>query len=180
MNTEKWQLQIDETTALFMERFASLSAEQLNFKPDPGTWSIAQNIDHLIVINSSYYPLIASVRNGTYRLPWTGRSGFIVNMLGNAILKGVEPERRKKVRTFPMWEPSASELPAYILTDFANHQDDLKKLVTSCSDLLDKKTVISSPANRYIVYTLEKAFDIIVTHEKRHLAQAEELLDLVR
>jgi hypothetical protein len=32
----------------------------------------------------------------------------------------------------------------------------------------------NSPANRNMVYTLERAFDIIVVHERRHFQQAME------
>jgi hypothetical protein len=41
---------------------------------------------------------------------------------------------------------------------------------------LNGKTVIASPASKMIVYTLDTAFDIIVTHERRHLEQAREVL----
>jgi hypothetical protein len=40
--------------------------------------------------------------------------------------------------------------------------------------------VISSPANKNIVYKLETAFDIIVSHEQRHLEQAKEILQLMK
>jgi hypothetical protein len=44
---------------------------------------------------------------------------------------------------------------------------------------VDKGTIISSPANKIIVYKLEIAFDIIVAHEKRHLEQAREVLQIL-
>jgi len=50
MNTDKWTNQIDTITAEFTKEFGNLSAEQLNWKPNADTWSIAQNMDHLIVI----------------------------------------------------------------------------------------------------------------------------------
>jgi len=49
-------------------------------------------------------------------------------------------------------------------------------MIAGCSDLLDKGTIISSPANKNIVYKLEMAFDIITTHEQRHFEQAKEVL----
>jgi hypothetical protein len=41
--------------------------------------------------------------------------------------------------------------------------------------LVQAETVISSPANRFIVYKIGRAFDIIVAHEERHLNQAKEV-----
>ena len=44
--------------------------------------------------------------------------------------------------------------------------------------MLGKGVVISSPANKNIVYKLETALDIITTHEKRHFEQARRILVL--
>ena len=179
MNTDKWTSRIDQITNDFKEAFGTLSNSQLNLKPNEQTWSIAQNIDHLIVINESYYPVIASIRQGTYKLPIIGKISFMVNFLGKTILDAVNPDRRKKMKTFPIWEPTKVEIKTDILSRFEKHQAELKTLITSCGDLLEKGTVISSPANRNIVYKLETAFDIIVTHEQRHLEQAKEILQFL-
>ena len=176
MNTDKWTNQIDTITAEFTKEFGNLAAEQLNWKPNASTWSIAQNMDHLIVINGTYYPIIATIRQGTYQLSFMGRVKFMVNFLGNMILNSVQPDRKRKMKTFPIWEPSKSEISADVLTRFEQQQTELKKMITGCNDLLEKGTVISSPANKNIVYKLETAFDIIVTHEQRHFEQAKEVL----
>ncbi len=63
---------------------------------------------------------------------------------------------------------------------FTAQQSLLKENIQSCSDLLDQGVVISSPANRIIVYKLDRAFDIIATHERRHLEQARELKQLMK
>lgn len=176
MQTTQWMQRIDDTTKGFITSFGHLSAAELNFKPNAETWSIAQNIDHLTVINSSYFPVIAALRAGNYQLPFMAKLGFMVNFLGNMVLGAVQPDRKKKMKTFPIWEPSQSELSGDILTRFEKHQNDLKQLIESCSDLLDRGIIISSPANKNIVYKLETAFDIITIHEQRHLAQAREVL----
>jgi hypothetical protein len=176
MNTDSWTNKIDEVTSSFKKAFGMLSAEQLNWKPNANTWSIGQNIDHLIVINSTYYPVIKSVKEGTYKLSFMSKMGFMVNFLGKAVLNAVQPDRKKKMKTFPIWEPTQSKIEADILNKFEKHQADLKQMITSCSDLLDKGTIISSPANRNIIYKLEMAFNIIVAHEQRHFEQAKEIL----
>ncbi len=180
MNTEKWTSGIDRITPMFKEAFGHLNEEQLNWKPSPDTWSIAQNIDHLIVINRSYYPIIDSVKNGTYKKSFMAKLSFVVNFFGNFIFKAVHPDRKSKIKTRPIWEPAKSNIPADILSKFEKEQQNLKQVIANSSELLDKGTVISSPLNKNIVYTLEKAFDIIVTHEERHFNQAKEVLDAMK
>lgn len=169
----EWQKRIDATTVAFKTAFAGLTADELNRKPNAATWSIAQNIDHLIVINSSYFPAIEEIRANKQKIGWFSKLGFMTRFLGNMILGAVEPTRKRPIKTFPVWEPSQSAIAGDILAKFEAHQEDLKKLIASCEDLLEKGTLIASPANKNIVYKLEAAFDIIVTHEERHLAQAK-------
>ena len=171
-----WINQIDKTTAEFQQFFGELSSEELNWKPNPTTWSIAQNIDHLIVINKTYFPILADLKSGKYQLPFLGKFGFIVSYLGKLILKAVEPSRKKKTKTFSIWEPSESNISDDILAQFSNHQKELKREILAAKDLVKQGAVISSPANKNIVYKVETAFDVIVTHEQRHLEQAKEVL----
>ena len=71
--------------------------------------------------------------------------------------------------------PSQSTINADILDRFLQHQEELADFIDSCADLVDQKQIISSPANRNIVYPLSRAFDIIVAHEQRHLEAADRI-----
>jgi DinB superfamily len=176
---KNWLLTLDNITKQSVTIFGTLTNEQMNWKPNSDTWSIAQNLDHLIVVNETYYPVLASLRAGTYKTPFIAKIDFVVSFLGTAILKAVQPERQKKMKTFPLWEPHTSKISDDILKNFETHQNELKLKIADVKDLVDKGTVISSPANRNIVYKLETAFDIIVSHEQRHLEQAKEVLGLL-
>jgi hypothetical protein len=103
-----------------------------------------------------------------------------VRFFGKVVLDAVKPEQKKKTKTFPIWEPSPSNIAGDILDRFKVHQDELKAQITASEDLLKNGVIISSPANRNIVYRLETAFDIIVTHEYRHLEHADAVLNLLR
>lgn len=178
MNVQPWILKIDNITKAFHDAFGQLTEEELNWKPNVKTWSVAQNIHHLITINETYYPVVQNVRAGTQRLPWIASIKFMVRFFGNFILDSVEPTRKRKMKTFPLWQPSQSNLGAGIVEQFIAHQTELKNLIQSSTDLLDQGVIISSPANRTIVYTLARAFDIIITHEERHFNQAQEVNQL--
>ena len=112
---ENWNEQVERNTQRFIETFSGLSFEQLNWKPNSETWSIAQNIDHLIIINNTYFPVIDALRNGTHKPPFLAKLGFIVSLFGRTVLKAVQPNRKKKMKTFPIWEPTKSEIPIGIL-----------------------------------------------------------------
>lgn len=173
----QWQQQIDDITRGFRDKFEDLTAQELSRQPNAGTWSIAENIRHLIVVNNSYFSIVDQLKAGNYKVPFLAKVPFFVNFMGNTILKSVEPARHKKLKTFMIWEPKAADLDAEILDDFSRHQESLKGLIRDARQFVDIRTVISSPANKNIVYTLEKAFEIIIAHEKRHFNQASEVIE---
>ena len=174
-----WSGRIDISTNGFLEMFGSLTPEELNWKPDSNTWSIAQNIEHLITINSTFFPVVESIRSGTYKVPFWGRIGFLVSAVGSMLLRSVQAETKARVSTFPIWEPSESDIADGVLQRFEDHQEELKILIADSQDLHDKGTVISSPANRNLVYKLDTAFEILVVHETRHLEQAKRVLNVM-
>lgn len=168
-----WCKEIDNITDSFENEFANLTENELNWKPDAKTWSIAQNLEHLIVINQTYFPILAALKAGTYKRPFLGRFNFLVTFFGKIILDAVKPDRKKKIKTFPIWEPTTSAVSGDLLTRFKQHQTELKRQIEDAKTLLAQNTVIASPANKNIIYRLETAFDIIVTHEQRHFEQAK-------
>ncbi|AEE48668.1 DinB family protein [Haliscomenobacter hydrossis] len=170
-----WASEIDNITRAFESNFGHLTVEELNWKPNAQTWSVAQNIDHLMVVNETYFPVLAALEAETYKTPFLAKFSFIVSFFGKTVLNAVQPDRSKKMKTFPVWEPTSLPIKADLLQQFQLHQSELKQKIAAAKELLEKGVVISSPANRHIVYKLETAFDIIVAHEQRHLAQAKEV-----
>ncbi|MFM8370951.1 MAG: DinB family protein, partial [Bacteroidota bacterium] len=102
---------------------------------------------------------------------------FWANWMGSFILKSVQPDRKQKIKTVPVWEPRTGNIDTDILDQFARHQERLSQYI---NDLDGINIAIASPASKFIVYTLDKALDIITTHEKRHLEQARELAGLLK
>lgn len=170
-----WVAELAANTHQFKQHFAGLSTEEFNWKPDPHTWSVAQNIDHLITINSTYFPILDDIQANRYPAPWLGRIAFIPRMMGNLVYNACLPDRKKKMKTFSIWEPTQSEMDETILEKFEIHQAELADRIRKSEAALDRGMVIRSPAQASLIYPLARAFDIIVVHEKRHLEQAKEV-----
>jgi hypothetical protein len=96
------------------------------------------------------------------------------------ILNSVQPDRKRKMKTFPVWEPAKSRITGDVLKRFSDQQSDLKEMIKNSENLLQTGTVISSPANKNVVYKLETAFDIIIAHERRHFEQAREVYERMK
>ncbi len=174
-----WHQRLDDVTQKVETAFGILNSEQLNWKLSFSEWSIAEVLEHLNLVNASYEKVLSDSASGKSDMGFTGKIGFIVNFLGKMIYESVEPTRTKKMKTFQVWEPTQSNVSVGVIEEFKKHQELIKKLIADNKSLLDKDVVIPSPANRYLVYKLRKAVEIVVSHEERHLKQAMEVKALL-
>ena len=78
-----WKNSLEGTTKRVEDNFSMLTYDELNWKPAPERWSIAQHLDHLILVNSSYFPVIERINDGSYVRPFIGSIGFLVRRLVN-------------------------------------------------------------------------------------------------
>ena len=175
-----WYSRIDAVTEQITATCGYLTGLQLNQKQNADTWSVAQILDHIMTTNQSYFPILDKLVLGEYKVPIHSKLPFLRQFFGRFILKGVSPTREKKMNTFPVWEPSSSQLPDDIVARFGQHQAKLKSRMEDALPLLDSGAVICSPASRMIVYSLADAFEIMVTHEERHLEQVKEVKEVMR
>jgi hypothetical protein len=174
MNLQTYFSRIDELTAKFTDKFAKLSEADLNMKINSNAWSISQNIDHICVINCTYFPIFEQLADKTYKPAFISKIGFLVKAFGKMILTSVDINRKRKIKTFPIWEPSDKPIHEVLIRLNENHQEFKSKL-QGLSEIDADVTIISSPANKHIVYNLSMALEILLTHEDRHFNQALEV-----
>lgn len=165
-----------DTGEQFQHTFANLNDHQFNWRPAPDRWSIAQVIDHIIKTNESYYPVFDSIVQGTLQTPFIGNIPFIPTLIGNMLLNALNPSNQKKTKTFPIWEPETKEILSALDLLASHHRHFLQRL-NELGSFFDKGLIISSPANKNVVYSLDKAIEIIIVHERRHFLQAKEILN---
>ncbi|MCH7401788.1 DinB family protein [Belliella kenyensis] len=166
--------ELKQNTLTVKDRFGTLSIEILYAKPSPSSWSVAENLDHLITLNSSYFSIFKKLKSGTFQAAFVSKISFFPKILGNMIMKSVDVNNSKKVKTFPQWQPKVqADSKVDIIRKFEKHQAELIKYIKEMENFIEKGTIIHSPANKLIVYSLEQAIEIIIEHEKRHINQAE-------
>lgn len=162
---------IDLITQEVIMTTRSLNAKELGMRPDETKWSIAEILDHIIVLNTSYFPIFKSLREGSYRPPFTGRFRFLAAFFGNFILKSVQPNEVRKTKTMKIWVPNTNIDATRIMDRFKTHQEEIKDYLVTLKDIVSPEVIINSPANRKIVYTFGTTIEIILSHEERHLQQ---------
>ena len=154
-------------------QFATLSWEQLNWKPAAESWSVAQCLDHLIQTQLLYLPLFEKVAAGEAKASIWERISPFSGFFGRLLIRAVSPQNPKTMKTTSRAEPSASEYDGDLVERFAAHQAELIRHVESVSEDLDpKRTIVTSPLLGLVTYCLDDALGILVLHGQRHLLQA--------
>jgi len=166
-----------ESALINFGKFKSLSENQINWKPNKQNWSIAECIDHLAITNKLYLAEFekqfskeqiktdCSVTKAKHRL------------LSKFIIKSVNPDNIKKVKTFPVFMPSKSKYRKDVFDYFFEIQNNLINLVSSAKDLDFNKYVMSSPAAKIIKENFCDVLEIIRLHDRRHFNQAQKLIN---
>ncbi len=156
--------------------FGELNAEQLNWKPNPDAWSIAQCLDHLIVINGPMVLPFDQVVSGTKQTRFLERLSFWSGIWGRFMVKMLAPESSKKLKAPPTAVPSSSKIDPTIVDRFVSHQQELKRKFKAVENRGPETVIMTSPFAGFITYSLLDAARIVIVHERRHFDQAKRVM----
>jgi DinB superfamily len=158
------------TTRELVKSFQHLNSNQINWKPSADEWSVGQCIDHLIVTNSCYFPVLEKVLKVEKKTFWE-KLPFLPNFFGNMLLGFLENDK-KKIKAPKVFEPTTSTVDKDVVNKFNESQNKLAELLKKTSHLELDKTIITSPVSPVVTYSLLQACNILTTHDRRHFEQA--------
>jgi len=152
---------------------AGLSAAQMNWRPQPGKWSIAQNLAHL---NFGYPGLdtIASSIAAARAKGIIGNGPFRYGWLSSWIMKSQEPPPKRKFKAAKANTPSPDVDAAKALADYLRMTARLGELIQE-ADGLDLARVKTPWPFKWTKMPLGALLTHMTTHDRRHLWQAEQV-----
>jgi hypothetical protein len=150
-----------------------LSEEQLNWKPAPDRWSIAQCLEHLALTTEKFDPYFTlAIERGREKWPVSSAAKYRPSRLGGWLIKQLLPEAAKKVPAPKVFRPAETVAIEGALEHFLKAQTDFLGFVQRAEGLDYNKTKLRSPVTFLMRYSLADAFVITVVHGQRHLGQA--------
>lgn len=152
---------------------APLTPAQLAWQPGPERWSVLHCFDHLAVTNRAYRAKVEPILARTlardpandarpYRARWHAR--WMIRMTG--------PEGTRKFPAPKVFRPALAPSPDALHRFFAE-QAWLDQTLATLAGLNDDALRVVSPATPLMRFTLAESFEMILGHDRRHLAQAE-------
>ncbi len=157
-----------------VEVTTGLSDAQWQFNPAPDRWSIAENLEHLVLVHER---VLGRVRRqlSAAPAPPAGRDPHLVDMI---IFEKV-PERSLKAKAPDFMCPTGSWTPPETLDRLSQNYETLKRFVDSTPDL--REHVLESPPLRVITNGAYDSMDgyqwalTAAAHDLRHVNQILEV-----
>ena len=157
---------------------AALSDTQFYWSPDPGTWSVAQCLEHLNVTARSYLPMLDDSIASAKRWGVYGTGPFQYRWFSRYFVKLMEPPVRRRFKAPAVFQPSPQSAPQRKRTEieagFRGYQVQFVDRLRQANGVDLAKARVQSPANRWIRLDLGAAFKLMTAHERRHLWQARQ------
>lgn len=170
-----YEVELERVSTAVDGLLAGLVDEQAHWRPAPGRWSIAENVDHLTTTGNVYLPAIDEAVE-TARSRSLYREGpFRYGLLERFMAWSMEPPVRfrlpapRNIRPGPL-----RPLPA-VREDFFTMQEELRTRIRGANGLDLSLTKVRSPLASRLIVSLGAAFRIILAHERRHLWQARDV-----
>lgn len=152
---------MEMTSAWLIDELAGVSPTQAAFRPAPGTWSILEVLDHLVVVGPIYFKNLQDATS-----TGAARAGLMND--ADVLWYGIDRTDREIAL--------AAEDPAHKIADLAAglkaYRSDHAKLleyVRTTKDDLRRKLVARQRSDAYQWALL------ISTHEQRHILQIREI-----
>lgn len=159
-----------------VELCRTLSAGQINWRPEPGRWSVAECLHHLGVSARAYETkILAAARTARARTLFsTAPSRF--GWLTRRVIREMEPPPRSRQRSPKRFRPPAESLePTEIRAIVEATARTWDQCLTESAGLDLTRVKVRSPAVPLVRFRLGALFAIIAAHERRHLWQAREV-----
>lgn len=165
--------------AIVEDWVATYSPAQLNWKPTPKRWSVAECIQHLNRAAGIYVPVLEEV---VPTLP-PGGPPFDYGGLARFSLKIMGPDTTMKFPAPPVFKPRSETTPtasgfapAVVIGEFTAFQDRFAGIMDAGEgrDLSAKK--MGSPAMKLWRMPIGAWAEAMAAHQARHLQQAQRVL----
>ena len=156
--------------------FAQLSNEQLNWKSDEASWSVAQCLDHIIKTNEQFYPEFANLASGNRKNTFWQKVSPLTGWGGRFLIKAVSEDSKKAKAPSKAIVPP-SDINAGIVDKFSKHIAEVNAKIEAVAEADRKTTVVTSPFLAVFTYSLDDAYTVLVEHSKRHIRQAKRVME---
>jgi hypothetical protein len=177
MLPDELQRLLDQTDASEREAEAlvsDLSEADVNWQAQPGlTWSVAQCLDHLTVMNEFYLRTFPALIDQARQRGGGRFAGLSPTAMGRLFIANViEPPPRFKTKTPKQAVPRSNLTRAQLVPNFKASHEIYRQMVQSAAEVDVNAITGPNPFFNLVKMRVSTVLLIIPAHDRRHLWQA--------
>lgn len=147
------------------------------WRPDAGSWSVAECLDHLAVTNRVYLEAMTPPADVARAAGRARRGPALPGLLGGWFVRSLEPPVKVKARAPSKIAPRTSPPLAEAFVRFTASQAEVREFLSTYADIDLASVRFPNPFVRGIRFSLATGLHAIAAHERRHLWQARRVRD---
>jgi hypothetical protein len=155
---------------------SNLTPEQFNWCSQPGSWSIAQCIDHLNVTGKIYGATVDEKIAEARTQQLFSQGPFPGKWLDNLFVRSLEPPVKRKFKAPKQFIPQVDKPLDAVSKEFMLLQEQFLTRLQNANGLDLGRIKVASPVSKFLKMRLLGVFGLIAAHERRHLWQAQQVL----
>lgn len=151
-----------------------LTEQQGAWRAAPGSWSVAECLDHLATANRVYLQAMSGAAVRARAAGRLRRGPAVPGVIGRWFVRMLEPpvQPRYKSKAPRAIRPRTAPALAEAFTAFMSSQQQVRAFLGACADLDLTGVRFPNPFVRGVRFSLATGFNVIAAHERRHLWQA--------
>ena len=171
-----YRLRLQQISSIVETDLVHLREDQLNWKPAPKSWSVAQCLKHLILASEEYVTGMEKAIS-TYKENRVSFKEYNATISGKIMFFMVNPAIRMSVPSPGGFKPKHNEQFAVdIIKDYVKLISAIAEQLESAKELDWNKMKVTSPITSLLVFNLGDVFEILTLHSVRHLKQAQRII----
>src|SRR5262249_36526808 len=156
---------------------AGLSDAQANWHPGETGWSVAQCLDHLSRANTAYAAALQEAVKEARSTKGPGLQPIQPGWFSRLVIRSFEPPPKRKLRAPKKIVPVAAISGQDALQNFLRSHEDVRAVIREGARLDLNRIRFRNPFIGFLRFTVGTGLLIIAAHDRRHLWQAEKVLE---
>ena len=152
--------------------FGGFDARQLNWRPGPARWSVAQCFEHVLTANRLMFRAADdALSDARPRTLWQ-RAPILPGVFGRMLIRSQAPGAARKFTAPSTAQPAASDIAADIIRRVVEQHRDAVTRVQALDERDAARTIMTSPFISVVIYSVLDGWRLILAHDRRHFEQA--------
>ena len=177
---EGYRSQFNSAREEFRNLVEGLNDEQFNWRPAENAWSMAECIDHLVMIGTIMGRNIDEALEKAEARGLKSDGPFKYGAIGNWFVRAVsgsDEGRRRKFKAPATYTPTSNHTISRLDAAFNEVQDRFVERVERSNGVDLARVKMPSPISRFIRLSLGQWLALLAGHQERHLLQAKDVRD---